>query len=105
MGRTPSSLAMKLSNLASLDPYHQARDVKGLKSSEVDRAMWQEYREHHDELAVAGEELFMKYYSADEVLSVSREQKPGIIKEPVGPSKRYMPQSVRWGSGTSARPC
>lgn len=29
MGRTPSSLAMKLSNFASLDPVHHARGVKG----------------------------------------------------------------------------
>lgn len=30
LGRTPSSLAMKLVNLASLDPAHQARGVRGL---------------------------------------------------------------------------
>jgi putative restriction endonuclease len=30
MGRTPSSLAMKLANFASLDPIHKARGVRGL---------------------------------------------------------------------------
>ncbi len=98
MGRTPSSLAMKLSNLASLDPYHQARGVGGLQKATIgDRAMWQEYRDHHDELAVAGEEQFMKFYSADEVLSIGKEQKPRIIEEPVGPLEKYMPQKVRVG--------
>jgi len=29
-GRTPSSIAMRLSNFAACDPYHQARGVKGM---------------------------------------------------------------------------
>ncbi len=33
MGRTPSSLAMKLSNFASLDPVQQARGIKGLSGA------------------------------------------------------------------------
>ncbi|MCB1070237.1 MAG: HNH endonuclease [Kiritimatiellae bacterium] len=41
MGRTPSSVAMKLSNLASLDAYHQGRGVKGLRgASQMDRKVW-----------------------------------------------------------------
>jgi putative restriction endonuclease len=28
IGRTPSSVAMRLSNFASVDPYHQKRGVK-----------------------------------------------------------------------------
>ncbi|MCK6521877.1 HNH endonuclease [Myxococcota bacterium] len=39
--RTPSSVAMKLGNFASLDPAHQARGVKGLSgASRADRAVW-----------------------------------------------------------------
>ena len=39
LGRTPSSVGMKLSNFASLDPAHQARGVKGLSgASRADRA-------------------------------------------------------------------
>lgn len=45
MGRTPDSLAMKLCNLASLDPVHQARGVTGLKkASRADRAIWAEFQ-------------------------------------------------------------
>ena len=45
MGRTASSLAMKLCNLASLDPAHQQRGVSGLKGvSQADRAMWSAFQ-------------------------------------------------------------
>ena len=41
MQRTPGSLAMKLSNLASLDPKLQARGIAGLKgASNLDKAVW-----------------------------------------------------------------
>jgi putative restriction endonuclease len=44
MGRSPSSLAMKLVNYASLDPAHCARGVKGLRhASRADRAIWEEF--------------------------------------------------------------
>ena len=33
MGRTPSSLAMKLGNFASLDPVQRARGIKGLSGA------------------------------------------------------------------------
>ncbi len=44
LGRTPSSLAMKLTNFASLDPEQQRRGIKGLRgASEGDRAIWLEF--------------------------------------------------------------
>jgi putative restriction endonuclease len=44
MGRSPSSLAMKLVNFASLDPVHRARGIKGLRNaSRADRAIWEEF--------------------------------------------------------------
>ncbi len=43
LGRTPGSVAMKLSNLASLDPGLQARGIKGLRGAgRMDRAVWVE---------------------------------------------------------------
>ena len=45
IGRTPSALAMKLSNIASLDPEITSTGRKGLKgASEADRRMWVEMR-------------------------------------------------------------
>jgi predicted restriction endonuclease len=41
LGRTPSSLSMKLCNLASLDPRQHARGIKGLgSSSKGDKEIW-----------------------------------------------------------------
>jgi len=43
IGRTPSALAMKLSNIASLDPAITSTGRKGLKgASSADRSMWEE---------------------------------------------------------------
>lgn len=57
LGRTPSSLSMKLCNLASLDPYHQARGVKGLSgASRADREIWEEFNSNWERLGVASEE-------------------------------------------------
>ena len=43
LGRTPSALAMKLTNIAILDPVITATGRKGLKgASKADRNMWEE---------------------------------------------------------------
>ena len=45
MGRTPSSLSMKLCNLASLDQYHRDRGVAGLRgASSLDREVWNQFQ-------------------------------------------------------------
>jgi len=44
IGRSPSALTMKLVNFASLDPFHQKRNVKGLRNaSKADHAIWDEF--------------------------------------------------------------
>lgn len=56
--RTPSSVAMKLSNLASLDEAHQQRGVKGLSgAAAADRDIWDEFHADWDRLAVESERL------------------------------------------------
>jgi putative restriction endonuclease len=58
LGRTPSSLAMKLVNLASLDPVHQARGVSGLKGvAALDREVWSAFEQDWDGMAFASEQL------------------------------------------------
>jgi hypothetical protein len=57
LGRTPSSLSMKLCNLAALDPYHQARGIKGLSgTSKGDREIWAAFNGDWEGLGVASEE-------------------------------------------------
>lgn len=44
IGRSASSVAMKLSNFASFDPAHSERGVRGLaNASQLDRAVWDEF--------------------------------------------------------------
>lgn len=59
LGRTPSSIAMKLSNLASLDPALKLRGIEGLKgASALDREMWDEFHAHPAELVPLSQERF-----------------------------------------------
>lgn len=56
IGRTPSALAMKLSNIASLDPAITSTGRKGLAgASSSDRAMWLEMESDWENFAVEAE--------------------------------------------------
>ena len=56
LGRTPSSVAMKLVNFASLDPAHEARGVKGLANhTRADELMWSEFQAKWNEMSLASE--------------------------------------------------
>lgn len=60
--RTPSSVAMKLSNLASLDPAHLDRGVKGLSgASQADRQVWREFHDDWERLSSESEALRERY--------------------------------------------
>jgi hypothetical protein len=56
LGRTPSSLAMKLVNFASLDPSITSTGRKGLgNASRADKAIWDEFNADWEGLAVESE--------------------------------------------------
>jgi putative restriction endonuclease len=56
LGRTPSSLAMKLVNFASLDPEQRARGIAGLAShSRADEQVWSEFDADWDRMALLSE--------------------------------------------------
>jgi putative restriction endonuclease len=58
IGRTPSALAMKLSNFASLDPAITSTGRKGLEgASNLDREIWNEFHADWEKLAVECEML------------------------------------------------
>jgi putative restriction endonuclease len=58
IGRTPSALAMKLSNFASLDPAITSTGRKGLEgASNLDREIWNEFHTGWEKLAVECEML------------------------------------------------
>lgn len=67
MGRTPSSLAMKLGNFASLDPVQRARGIRGLDgATKQDRIMWDEYRDHLETLGPESEQLLHDLFTHDD---------------------------------------
>lgn len=61
LNRTPSSIAMKLVNFASMDPAHKARNVKGLSNaSKEDRKIWDEFNSNWEKLAYESQLSFLE---------------------------------------------
>jgi predicted restriction endonuclease len=57
--RSPSAVAMKLANFASLDAYHQARGIKGLGNiGKADKEIWDEFTSDWNQLPIESEALF-----------------------------------------------
>ena len=66
MKRSPGSLAMKLSNFASLDPVQQSRGIKGLAgASQQDREMWREFHADIENLGAESEQLLHDLFTTD----------------------------------------
>jgi len=58
IGRTPSSVAFKLVNFASLDPYHQQRGVKVMQNSgKLDKEIYNEFSNNWNDLIFESESL------------------------------------------------
>jgi len=58
IGRTPSAVAMRLSNYASLDPFHQQRGVKGLTGGiSICQPIWDEFIDNKEELIFKSEKI------------------------------------------------
>jgi len=84
MERTPGSLAMKLSNLASLDTYHQDRGVAGLKgASNLDRKVWADFLADWTGMAEQSETAF------ETLMTGADKHKPITppVSPPTGPSE------------------
>ncbi|HEY9628933.1 MAG TPA: HNH endonuclease [Coleofasciculaceae cyanobacterium] len=96
LGRTPSSLAMKLSNLASLDPVQQARGIRGLsKASKADRGIWQEFTANWENLGTESEERFQELVGSADLNQLFMRQKARISKPPLEtyPSRRIIEET------------
>ena len=62
IGRTPSSIAYKLVNFASLDPSLQARGIKGASNaSKLDKVISDEFYNNWEELPFESEKLLSKF--------------------------------------------
>lgn len=83
MKRTPSSLAMKLSNLASLDPVQKARGIRGLSgASRLDRTMWTEFQNDLGTLGPASEQMLHDLFTDDENREVDFLHRDKVRLEP-----------------------
>lgn len=87
LGRTPGSVALKLCNLASLDPHERARGISGMSNaSALDREVWKEFYGHWEELAAV---LTLK--------PVEEESPAPELKMPTGPTTKEAVQRIRRG--------
>ncbi|MES2996711.1 MAG: HNH endonuclease [Verrucomicrobiota bacterium] len=85
LDRTPDSLAMKLCNLASLDPALKLRGIKGLEgASNLDRTIWEEFHSDLNETVPDSENLLRNTFGADETNGVEIIPRKGvrIVKRP-----------------------
>lgn len=58
IGRTPSSIAIRLTNFAACDPYHQARGVKGMIGGiKQCQPIWDEFFENKEALIFESERI------------------------------------------------
>ena len=72
--RTPSAVAMKLSNFASLDPRHISRGIKGLSNtSKADKDAWQEFTGNWDKTVWESELLLAQLRKQDIKVDVEAE--------------------------------
>lgn len=87
IGRTPSSVSMKLGNLASFDPALKLRGVGGLPgASNFDRTMWDEFHENPAELVPLSQERFDALFVETEMETTEVIPGTGIRKIPRAPS-------------------
>jgi len=97
--RTPSSVGLKLGNLASFDPMLQARGIKGASNaSKLDRAMWDEFYGNIETVAFESELLRAKRElrtidsiledepDLNEILSVTGKEREQLVKVRVNQS-------------------
>lgn len=103
MNRTPGSVAMKLCNLASLDPVVLARGRKGLPgASNLDRSVWKEFYENRDTLIPQSEEMFRSLFAAKESDELELVKGVGVKKRkapilPIGSTETSVTVTARRG--------
>ena len=105
MGRTPSSLAMKLVNFASLDPIQRARGIRGLSgATKQDKAMWSEFQSHLPILGVESEQLLHDLFTKDESRELDfletdrvRLEPSRVLAAPTGPTEVVTTRKERRG--------
>ena len=101
LGRGANSVALKLCNLASLDPALKLRGIRGMSgASKLDRHTWTEFHEDLNEAVPASEEALRALVKATAESEIEIQPKKGIhiIKRPPeGPTDILANVKVRRG--------
>lgn len=93
LDRTPSALAMKACNFASLDPAQQRRNISGLgNASRADRALWTDFTTKPDEVAVRAEAAYAQLTEGEPEIQPTPSEH---IEIPSGPSETEQLVRVR----------
>jgi hypothetical protein len=89
MGRTASSLAIKLCNFASLDPILQARGIVGMTgAANEDRILWKEFQTNVVKLGVESEQMLHDLFTKDETKEVDFLARDRVrLGAPIGPTE------------------
>lgn len=88
IGRTPSSVALKLVNFASLDPSLKARGIRGASNaSKLDNEIWNEFFNHWDILPYESEKLLAQFEhkTVEQLNQIPEEELPkeGKVREQI----------------------
>lgn len=99
MGRTSNSLAMKLCNLASLDPVQTARGIRGLVgASKQDRQMWNEFQTKLSTLGAESEQMLHDLFTKDQTKEVDFLARDKVrLIAPSGPTETQATVKIRRG--------
>lgn len=98
LGRTPSSLAMKLCNFASFDPVQKARGIKGLRgASKADKAIWDEFTNNWEELGIESEDKFQQILDNSSYTDQAHTEKPKTRNTTNGETEAKATVKVRRG--------
>lgn len=84
IGRTPSSIALKLGNFASFDPTLQERGVKGASNaSKLDKQIWDEFYNNWDATLIESEKLLAqtKHTTIEKLNKIETDDLPREGKE------------------------
>lgn len=94
LGRTPSSLALRLVNMSSLDPAIKASGRSGMKNaSKLDHEVWEEFHEDWERLAEDCERLRQELEQAEPLTPiVTTADEPGILDDYTGETRSVITQ-------------
>jgi hypothetical protein len=100
-GRTPSAVAMKACNFASLDPRQQSRRIVALANvSRADRALWESFSLNAEDVAARAEAAHERLLAAKGLLA---ESDPSPPASPTDVSRSSLHCTVTTSSCQTAR--